>query len=232
MLFEGLLALLSGAFFMTSYVEENGFPKPLTKAKEIDYFNLAKAGDTDARNTLVTHNMRLVVHIAKKYVGIMDSDDLISVGAIGLLKAIDTFQYEKGTQFSTYAAKCIDNEILMTIRANKKNNVCISLYQTIGIDKEGNEITLIDTLYNDDNVALKVERECVKQKLMEIIKGVLTEREYRIVCMRYGLNECEILPQREIAKIFNISRSYISRIEKKALYKLREYMLANDLDLR
>ncbi|NCA67539.1 MAG: sigma-70 family RNA polymerase sigma factor [Clostridia bacterium] len=232
MIFEGLLALLSSAFFMTSYVEENGFPKPLSKAKEAEYFKLAKEGDRDARNTLVTHNMRLVVHIAKKYVGIMDSDDLISVGAIGLLKAIDTFQYDKGTQFSTYAAKCIDNEILMTIRANKKNQACVSLYQTIGIDKEGNEITLIDTLYNDDNVAMKVEKQCVKEKLLEIIEKVLSEREYKIICMRYGLKELDVLPQREIAKKFSISRSYISRIEKKALQKLKEYMVSNDLDLR
>lgn len=232
MIFEGLFALITSAFLMTSYVEENGFPKPLTKAKEIEYFEKAKTGDADARNTLVTHNMRLVVHIAKKYVGVMDSDDLISVGAIGLLKAIDTFQYDKGTQFSTYAAKCIDNEILMTIRANKKNQVCVSLYQTIGIDKEGNEITLIDTLYNEDNVALKIEQQAIKDKLMEIIKNVLNDREYQIICMRYGLCDKEILPQREIAKKFGISRSYISRIEKKALLKLREYMVANDLDLR
>lgn len=231
MIFEGIFALISSAFLMTSYVEENGFPKPLSKAKELEYFELVKQNDADARNTLVTHNMRLVVHIAKKYVGVMDSDDLISVGAIGLLKAIDTFKYDKGTQFSTYAAKCIDNEILMTIRANKKHQVCVSLYQTIGIDKEGNEITLIDTLYNEENVALKIEEEAIKEKLMEIIKEVLTEREYHIICMRYGLKDQEILPQREIAKKFGISRSYISRIEKKALLKLREYMITNEIDL-
>lgn len=234
MVFEGLLALLSSAFCLTSYIEDtNNFPKPLSAEKEKEFFAAYRAGDISARDKLVSHNMRLVVHMAKKYVGSFDPDDIISVGAIGLLKAINSFEYSKGTQFATYAAKCIENEILMTIRANKKNKVCVSMYTPIGMDKDGNEISLIDTIESpEEDVAVKIEKEAIYAELRDILKKVLTERENQIICMRYGIGDVEILPQREIAKKFNISRSYISRIEKKALQKLKTYIMKNKIELR
>ncbi len=176
--------------------------------------------------------MRLVVHVAKKYVDALDPSDMVSIGSIGLIKAIDTFRYDRGTQFATYAARCIENEILMAIRANKKHKVCVSLTSTIGADKEGNEITLMDTIEAPDgDVAKIVEKKECERELSEIVKTVLTEREYLIVKYRYGLEGADVLPQREIAKKLGISRSYISRIETKVLQKLKEYLGENDIEL-
>ena len=176
--------------------------------------------------------MRLVVHIAKKYVDTLDPSDMISIGSIGLIKAIRTYRCDKGTQFATYAARCIENEILMAIRANKKHKACISLTSVIGADKEGNEITLVDTLEEPDgDVATKVEREASAAELMDILKRVLDRREYTIIKYRYGLEGAEVLPQREIAKKLGISRSYISRIESKVLKKLKEYIIEKGIDL-
>ena len=176
--------------------------------------------------------MRLVVHIAKKYVDALDPSDMVSIGSVGLLKAIDTFKYDKGTQFATYAARCIENEILMAIRSNKKHKVCVSLSAPIGVDKEGNEINLVDTLEGEDmDVIAKIEREECAAELHNILKEVLDDREYMIIRYRYGLDGADILPQREIAKMLGISRSYISRIESRVLEKLREYIVENGIEL-
>ena len=230
---EGIVALLSNAFCLTGYIERNGvFPKPLSAEEEKECFAALSRGDMSAREKLISHNMRLVVHISKKYVEALDPSDMVSIGSIGLLKAIDSFRFDKGTQFATYAARCIENEILMAIRANKKHKVCVSLSSPIGIDKEGNEINLVDTLEGSDtDVALKVEREECAQELHAILKKVLDEREYAIIRYRYGIGEADVLPQREIAKMLGISRSYISRIESRVLDKLREYITENGIEL-
>ena len=230
---EGILALLSNAFCLTGYIEKNHvFPKPLTAEEEQAAFLSLREGDERAREMLISHNMRLVVHISKKYLDALDPADMVSIGSVGLLKAIDTFRYGKGTQFATYAARCIENEILMAIRATKKHKACVSLSSAIGADKEGNEITLADTLESsEDDVATKVERRECASELMEVVKAVLDEREYMIVKYRYGLDEAPVLPQREIAKKLGISRSYISRIESRVLAKLKKYMIENDIDL-
>ena len=225
-------SLLSTVFCMASFLQDGGFPKPLSPEEEAEYFKKIREGDEDARVTLVNHNMRLVVHIVKKYVGTMDSDDLISIGSVGLLKAIKTFDYTKGTRFATYASRCIDNEILMTLRANKKNNCCVSLFQAIGTDKEGNEVTLLDTLHDEGyDLGKSIEDEYVSSSLARAMKESLTAREREIISLRYGLDDSEPLPQRLVAERYGISRSYISRIEKKALNKIRAYLIHNNIDL-
>ena len=230
---EGILALLSNAFCLTGYIEKNNvFPKPLSPSEERACFVAVRAGDEKAREKLISHNMRLVVHVSKKYLEALDPADMVSIGSIGLLKAIDTFQFDKGTQFATYAARCIENEILMAIRSTKKHKACISLTSAIGADKEGNEITLVDTLESpDSDVAVAVEKENSNSELRRIVRKVLDDREYTIIKYRYGLEECEVLPQREIAKKLGISRSYISRIESRVLTKLKQYLIENEIDL-
>ena len=230
---EGIVALLTNAFCLTGYIERNGaFPKPLSAAEEKAAFEALRSGAESARETLISHNMRLVVHIAKKYVDALDPSDMVSIGSIGLLKAIDTFQFNKGTQFATYAARCIENEILMAIRANKKHRVCVPLSSSIGMDKDGNEICLADTLEDDEvDVAVKVEKEDCARQLRAVLKEVLDEREYNVIRHRYGLEGAEDLPQREIAKSLGISRSYISRIESRALEKVKEYLESNHVEL-
>ena len=230
---EGILALLSNAFCLTGYIEKNNvFPKPLSPSEERACFIAVREGDEKAREKLISHNMRLVVHVSKKYLEALDPADMVSIGSIGLLKAIDTFQFDKGTQFATYAARCIENEILMAIRSTKKHKACISLTSAIGADKEGNEITLVDTLESpDSDVALAVEKENCSSELRNIVRKVLDDREYTIIKYRYGLEDCEVLPQREIAKKLGISRSYISRIESRVLTKLKQYLIENEIDL-
>ena len=230
---EGIVGLLSNAFCLTGYIERNcTFPKPLSREEEKACFEALSKGDLSARERLISHNMRLVVHIAKKYVDALDPSDMVSIGSIGLLKAIETFKFDKGTQFATYAARCIENELLMAIRSNKKHKVCISLSAPIGVDKEGNEISLVDTLEEPDmDVAATVEREECAEELHAILKKVLDDREYKIIRYRYGLDGAEVLPQREIAKMLGISRSYISRIESRVLEKLREYITEKGVDL-
>jgi RNA polymerase sporulation-specific sigma factor len=219
----GILELLKELFFFAGYIAEGkSFPKPLTPQEEAKYLELLQKGDDEAKKTLIEKNLRLVAHVAKKYDSLMiEGDDLISIGTIGLIKAINTFNQDKGTQLATYAARCIENEILMAIRATKKIKSEISLNDPIGIDKEGNEITLIDILSskNDsvvDQVFLKIQIE----KLYHVISKVLTKREKVVIELRYGINTEYSYTQREIAQRLNISRSYVSRIEKKALGKL------------
>jgi len=203
------------------------FEKPLTPEEEIKYLTEFKIEeDRNAKDILIERNMRLVAYIAKKYNNAAeDQDDLISIGTIGLIKAIDTFKIDKGTRLATYASRCIENEILMHIRTNKKNKVQVSLQDPIGTDREGNEINLLDILGTDidyviDEVQLKVE----VGKLYRQLNDILTPREREIVQLRYGLTPLGYKTQREIAQKLDISRSYVSRIEKKALNKLHKEM--------
>ena len=201
------------------------FEKPLTPEEEVYYLSLFKnENDEEAKEVLIERNMRLVAHIAKKYNNSNeDQDDLISIGTIGLIKAIETFKIDKGTRLATYASKCIENEILMNIRTNKKNKVQVSLQDPIGVDREGNAISLIDILVTEfDYVVDQVELKVQIKKLYEKLDKVLSDREREIIELRYGLTTFGYKTQREIAQKLNISRSYVSRIEKKALKKLRK----------
>ena len=210
-------------FFTGSIINGNSFPKPLTQEQESQLLEKAKQGDKVAKDKLITHNMRLVAHVVKKYSGSAETDDLISVGSIGLIKAINTFDESKGAGLATYTARCIENEILMLLRANKKHKNDISLSDPIGVDKDGNELTLIDLLCEkDDTVFESVIQSIERDKLLAFIKSVLTEREYKVICLRYGLKGDRSYAQREVATFLKISRSYISRIETKAIEKLKE----------
>lgn len=230
-MFDGFFYLINNIFLFSSAVDSgNSFPQPLSAEDERKYLELFKDGDMDARDKLVHHNMRLVVHIAKKYGNYPDSDELISVGAIGLIKAINTYSLGKGTHLATYAARCIENEILMIMRLNKKHSKNISLYDSIGMDKEGNEMTFIDLISQDENDIIEsVEKDMIKEKLLEIIKNILTTREYEIIKLRYGLVNNTPLTQKEVAAMYDISRSYVSRIESKAIKKVRNYMIKEEM---
>ena len=212
-----LWAIIGKIVFFTGTIGgKNSFPKPLTKEEEEKYLALARKGDKEAKDVLIKHNMRLVAHIVKKYTGAAETDDLISVGSIGLIKAINT-------------ARCIENEILMLIRTNKKHKNNLSLSDPVGMDKDGNELTLMDLLFEkEDCVFDKVERSVQREKLLRQIKLILSEREYTVVCLRYALKGGVPLPQREVAKMMKISRSYISRIEKRAIEKLRTRLHPED----
>lgn len=205
------------------------YPQPLSPQDEAMYLERYKNGDMAARETLIKHNLRLVAHIAKKYNHSMDIDDLISIGSIGLVKGISTFQAKKGTQLATYLARCIENEILMALRANKKNRCVFSLNDPLGVDGDGNEFSLIDVLsVNQDSVFKQVESEILSQKLDGIMRQCLTAREYDILSMRYGLGGKPAYTQLKTAEKLGISRSYISRIEKKALAKIRARLEKED----
>lgn len=209
--------------------EKSSFPKPLSKEKEQEYLVLSAEGDKDAKEILVKHNLRLVAHIAKKYANYGDNDELISIGSIGLIKAVESFKSDKGTSLATYASRCIENEILMTMRTTKKHRSNVSLNEPIGVDKDGNELVIMDMLESDQNVIEDVENSIMMEKLTAITKSVLDKREYEIIKMRYGLENTGALTQREVAKKFNISRSYVSRIEKKALEKIKKSVNKEDL---
>ncbi len=200
------------------------FPKPLSTKEEADYLKRCKEGDKTARDKLIEHNLRLVAHIVKKYNMVdKETDDLISIGTIGLIKAIDTFDEEKGIRLATYASRCIDNELLMMLRSGKRLAKEVYLYDPIGSDREGNEINLLDIIEEAEiDIVENIVLEDDIKKLYHIIGKVLTDREREIICLRYGLSNHKEVTQREIAGKLGISRSYVSRIEKKALKKLRE----------
>ncbi len=199
------------------------FPNPLSAKEERHYVKLYEAGDESARNILIERNLRLVAHIAKKYSGSVTSpDDLISIGTIGLIKAVNTYSSHKSAKLATYAARCIENEILMNLRASKKNRTEVSLSEPIGTDKDGNEINLNDILGTDpdeilDNISIKIQIA----KLLSAIETVLTERERTVILSRYGIDGRDPETQHQVASHLGISRSYVSRIEKKALDKLK-----------
>ena len=200
------------------------FPKPLSAKEENEMLLLCKAGDKAARDILIVRNLRLVAHIVKKYnTQDRETDDLISIGTIGLIKSIDTFDADKGIRLATYASRCIDNELLMMLRSGKKQSKEVYLYEPIGSDKEGNEINLLDVIESTDEDIVDVYdlKENVK-KLYDFISTSLTEREKEIILLRYGLHGTKEITQREIADKLGISRSYVSRIEKKALKKLKD----------
>lgn len=201
MALENLLTLLKNLIIFSSYMtEKSSFPKPLSKEKEQEYLVLSAKGDKDAKEILVKHNLRLVAHIAKKYANYGDNDELISIGSIGLIKAVESFKSDKGTSLATYASRCIENEILMTMRTTKKHRSNVSLNEPIGIDKDGNELVIMDMLESDQNVIEDVENSIMMEKLTAITKSVLDKREYEIIKMRYGLENTGALTQREVAK--------------------------------
>ena len=202
------------------------FLSPLTKAEEEDCIKRLNNNDKSAREQLILHNMRLVAHVTKKYsVNEDESEELISIGTIGLIKAVSSFKTDYGSRFATYAIRCIENEILMYYRSKKKTKSDVSLFEPIGTDKEGNQIQLMDVIENDDiDVSFNILKNESIDKLNKYIKEVLSEREYYILVRRYGLLGHEEMTQRQIAKILGISRSYVSRIEKRALDKLKKVL--------
>jgi len=220
-----LLDMIGNVTFLTAYITgSSSFPQPLSEEEEKSYLTKLEGGDLIAKGILVERNLRLVAHIVKKYsYPGKDVDDLISIGTVGLIKAIDSFDTSKGTRLATYAARCIENEILMLIRNNKKTKGEVYLQDPIGTDKEGNEISLMDVLSSDeDSIIDIVESKIQIKKLYNKINVALMDREKIIIQMRYGLLDGNPRTQREIALILGISRSYVSRIEKRALKKLNK----------
>lgn len=202
------------------------FPNTLTKEEESLYFERKKHGDEEARQKLILHNLRLVSHIVRKYYSSSKSqEDLISIGTIGLVKAVDSFSPDNGARFATYASKCIQNEILMNFRAQRKRACEVSINDTIDVDRDGNPLTYIDVLSSDENVSEEVQRKILSDKAMRYIETKLTERERQIIIMRYGLCGVPEQTQKQISEKIGISRSYVSRIEKSAIEKLRSQML-------
>lgn len=207
---------------------QSSFPPPLSTEQEAEYFLKLRNGDEDARQKLILHNLRLVAHIVRKYYSNSRSqEDLISIGSIGLIKAVDSFDSQKTTKFATYAAKCIQNEILMYFRSQKKLTNEISINETIDIDRDGNPLTYIDVISCEDSVTDEVDLKMQIDKMLIYLNTVLSEREKRIIIMRYGLYGNRQYTQKETADILGISRSYISRIEKGALDKLFEAFNGN-----
>ena len=224
-LLSNFMEFLCSNIFLTGYISGNNtFPKPLDEKEEEKYLQLLKTGDKKAKSILIERNLRLVAHIVKKYqIPNKDIDEFFSIGTVGLIKAIDSFDVSKGTRLATYASRCIENEILMLFRNNKKQKSETFLQDPIGVDKEGNEISLIDVLSSEkDSVIDKVEMKLQIKALYNKINSALTEREGEILKMRYGLKDGKCKTQREIAGMLGISRSYVSRIEKKALKKLKK----------
>ncbi len=230
MAIESLFLLLKNLVLFSSFVsDKSSFPKPLSKEKELEYVLKAEEGDREAKEILIKHNLRLVAHIAKKYANYGDNDELISVGSIGLIKAVESFRHTKGTQLATYASRCIENEILMTMRTSKKHRLNVSLNEPVGVDRDGNELTIMDMLADQGSVIDDVESNMLMERLMELTSKCLNEREYAIVRLRYGLGGAPQLTQREVAARFGISRSYVSRIEKGALEKIKHAVQAEEL---
>lgn len=224
MFFDWLFFIIGKiSFFAGSIVSGTSFPKPLPMDEERECLQKMKNGDLQAKEKLINHNMRLVAHIVKKYAGAAENDDLISVGSIGLIKAVNTYDQSKGTSLATYTARCIENEILMLLRANKKHAKDVYLSDPVGTDKDGNELTLLDLLCEkEDAVFSQVDKSIESKRFTDFIREHLTQREYTVICLRYGLKCKRSYAQREVAKFLKISRSYVSRIEKKALEKLKK----------
>ena len=211
-------------YFMLHLSQANSFPKPLSaKEEQEEFIKFHRDGDINARNKLVNHNMRLVAHIIKKYYSnYSDQEDIISIGTIGLIKAINTFDYTKGTRLATYASRCIENEIFMHFRTLKKNANEVSMNEPIDVDSEGNPLTFSDIIYDEKSVFDDVDLKMKTEKLYEYIEQIKDQRKKKILIMRYGLYDTKPYTQREIAKELGISRSYVSRIETKAIDELRD----------
>ena len=235
MFFSAIISFLSKLFLFTGKIGKTrgfSFDKKLSAEKEKEYFSRLKTAkenntsDTQAEEILVKHNLRLVAHIAKKYKSsYSDSDDLISIGSIGLIKAVRTFNPEKCKNFSSYASKCIENEMLMVLRSEKKLSLEISMDTSLGSDSEGNELTLADTLFDPkSDLEAIADKQTIMRKIKNIAKEILSDREYAIIAHRYGLDGTPPKTQKEVAKKLNISRSYISRIETTAITKLKSHL--------
>lgn len=223
MLLNLILELATSVYYFALHVSGAGsFPPPLSAKKENELIVLAINGDTAAKNKLIEHNLRLVAHVVKKYYATgCEQDDLISIGTIGLIKAISTFDPEKGIRLATYAARCIENEILMYFRNLKKRSQDVYISDPIDTDKDGNALSLIDVIADETDIEEEIDTRIKLEKLKIILNGTLDNREKLIIDMRYGLNGKKEMTQKEIAKLLGISRSYVSRIEKAALEKLR-----------
>ena len=230
MLLSIISGILSSLVFIALHPTNAGsFPMPLSSKDEMELLAKMQKGDNMARAKLIEHNLRLVAHVAKKYMGAgTDQDDLISIGTIGLIKAVSSFNSEKGIRLATYAARCIDNEILMHFRSNKKNNLDVSINEPIETDHEGNDLSLIDVIADEGNIVDEIDTKIKIERLHKYIDEALTGRERLIIKLRYGLIGGKEYTQREVAKHLKISRSYVSRIEKKALSKLYEKFIAKN----
>ncbi|MBQ8849837.1 MAG: RNA polymerase sporulation sigma factor SigK [Clostridia bacterium] len=224
-MFTGIISMLSNFIHLILGIgTAQNFPPPLSAAKEKEYFLLAEKGDESARQELILHNLRLVSHIVRKYyASAKNQEDLVSIGTIGLIKAVDTFKVSGGAKFATYAARCIQNEILMHFRSQKKLSCEVSLNDTIDVDRDGNPLTYIDVISCDDTLASDIEKKINTAKAMKLLQTELTARERKIICMRYGIGGRKPMTQKQIAETLNISRSYVSRLEKTALEKLRAH---------
>lgn len=219
----GIISLFTNFFHLILGINTpQNFPPPLPPDEERKCFLRAEAGDAEARKKLILHNLRLVSHIVRKYyASSKNQEDLVSIGTIGLIKAVDTFKVSGGAKFATYAARCIQNEILMHFRSQKKTASEISLNDTIDVDRDGNPLTYIDVISSDDSMTSDIERKLSASKAKKLVNTLLTPRERHIITLRYGLSGKNPMTQREIAEKLKISRSYVSRIEKSALEKLR-----------
>ncbi len=225
-MFSVLFEWIQTVLILAGYVSGNAaFPKPLSSEEEKKYLSLLSNGDEGAKNILIEHNLRLVAHIAKKYADEKNLEDLISIGTIGLIKGINTFNPKKNSRLSTYISRCIENEILMTLRSSKKLQNEISIDESIGTDREGNNMTFSDILTSDNpDISDIISEKIEESKLYSAMKNALTKNEINIICWRYGLGNQKRKTQKEIADILGISRSYVSRIEKKCLEKLLAYL--------
>lgn len=223
-MFQTILSFISNVLHFALHLNFTGsFPRALNRQEEGELLERMKNGDEDAKNKLIEHNLRLVAHVIKKYYSnYSDQEDLISIGTIGLIKAVNSFKSDSGTRLATYAARCIENEILMHFRSMKKNANVISIDEPIETDKSGNPLTLMDIICSDDNLIDDIDKILKKEKLYRFVEQIEDEREKEIIIRRYGLYNTEMLTQKEIAKTLGISRSYVSRIEKKVLKELRE----------
>lgn len=217
------IAICNLVYFALHISGTSTFPKPLSPKEEKECFEKIKQGDDKARDKLIEHNLRLVAHIIKKYYSTYkEQEDLISIGTIGLIKAVNSYDFEKKTKFATYASKCIENEILMYFRSKKKTNQDVFISDPIDCDKDGNSLTLMDVMAQDDDITDDIDLRMKSAALYKILENKLTKREKNIIIMRYGLYNTVPKTQREVAKCFDISRSYVSRIEKKAIEILRD----------
>ena len=211
--------------------ESSSFPPPLSKSEELELFKLMKSGDLKARSKLIEHNLRLVSHIIRKYYSSYDyPDELLSIGSLGLIKAVDSFKNDYGTRFATYGAKCVQNEILMFFRGSKKVANEISINETIDVDKDGNPLTYLDVISADTSMESELDLKVYIEKARELVERVLDNREKQIIILRYGLKGYQPRTQREVATYLGISRSYVSRIEKRALTKMRDAFGSNRPD--
>ena len=226
MLTELLSAVFSNLLYFTLHLQNgSSFPKPLTAAEDKKCFERMKCGDKEAAKELIEHNLRLVAHVTKKYYSLTaDSDDLISIGTIGLIKAVNSFDYEKGARLATYAARCIENEVLMYLRSMKKTSQDISMSEPIDTDSDGNPLTFSDVVYEDDTIADDIDLNEKTQKIYEFVNQMKNPAEKEIIILRYGLYNKKPLTQREVAQRLGISRSYVSRIEKRVLERMRDFL--------